>query len=65
MITKKQIQSAIDLLNDKKSWYRCRPLTQSICRSLVTYKNRKEFDGTINSAVDCLSLAGYEIRGES
>jgi hypothetical protein len=65
MITKKQIKSAIDLLNDKKNWYKCRPLTQSLCRSLVIYKNRNEFDGTISSAVECLSLAGYEIRGES
>lgn len=36
-------------------------LALQLMQSLEIYKERGEFDGTLNSAIECLTLAGYEI----
>ena len=33
--------------------------------SLRVYADRGEFDGTVDSAIDCLNLAGYEFQKDS
>ncbi len=58
-----QIKSAIKLATGKSNWYRCSPYVQQIARSLAVYINRGEFNGSVESAIECLGLAGYEIKG--
>ena len=59
-MSRKQIKSAIKLLNNQSNWYRCSFYVQQLTRSLAVYQSRGEFDGSIESAIECLERAGYE-----
>jgi hypothetical protein len=36
--------------------------TTQVARSLILYKNRGEWNGTMRSAIECLELACYEFE---
>jgi hypothetical protein len=61
MITKNDIQSAIKLVGKVKRIpvYTCVHI--QLAHSLDLYRERGEFDGSIESAQACLELAGFEI----
>ncbi len=63
MLTIKQVKSAIKLHQLNSNWLQCSPLTQKLSQTLSLYNMRGQYDGTLNSAIDCLEQAGYEIRG--
>lgn len=60
MLTIKEIQEAITEL--KTNEYKTPRGTSQLAQSLSVYWSRKEFDGSIDSAVECLLWAGYEIQ---
>jgi hypothetical protein len=58
MITKQQIERAMDALKDKLTREE-----RGIYYSLKVYQQRGEYDGTYTSAVECLRTACYEVEG--
>lgn len=53
-ISKKEIEKAIKEVEKGKA-------KSQVAQSLQTYKDRKEFDGSLKSAIKCLKQAEYEI----
>jgi len=54
MITVYDIITAIKMMESKT--------VQQVIQSLKVYQDRGEFDGSVESAKECLELAGYEIE---
>lgn len=42
--------------------YESGSLEHQIAMSLKVYSSRGEFDGSLESAIECLELAGYEVE---
>lgn len=60
MLKLKEINQAVKIVNQSK----LQPSdANQIIMSLMVYKDRGEFDGSMYSAFECLELAGYEIEG--
>ncbi len=60
MITVRDIKEAIDFMLAGYKYTHI-PLKQQLVNSLHVYEDRGEFDGSIKSAIDCLTQAGYEV----
>lgn len=61
MITKKQILKAMKILRGEV--HPMDSTEKQIVSSLLVYKGRGEFTGYYEEAVECLTLAEYEIQG--
>ena len=57
MITRKEIKHALDVVfkQDERS--------NQIIQTLNLYLERGELENSVESAIDCLELAGYVVRG--
>lgn len=64
MITYIQVLNAVNRIHGWRDGIESSPLENQLAMSLRLYKDRKEFDGTMSSAYDCLVLAGYELNYE-
>lgn len=64
-ISRDTVQLAIKCLENPNFKIRNRDssLVGQLVSSLKVYVGRGEFDGSLNSAVECLTLACYEIEG--
>ncbi len=51
------------MVENPREWLNCEAVEKQLATSLELYKDRKEFDGTLESAVECLERACYEIQG--
>jgi hypothetical protein len=61
MITLKEVEKAQCLVGTKYL-----PMSQTekqLKLSLEVYLGRGEYDGTLDKAIECLTMAGYEIEG--
>lgn len=61
MISIEQVQKAIKMLDNPKEYLNCDAIHKQLASSLELYQDRKEFGGSLESAIECLELAGYEI----
>ena len=61
MLTSKNVYEAMELLLKPIGYLSASAESKAIARSLEVYEDRGEFDGTFDSAINCLSMAGYEI----
>lgn len=62
MIETKDIQKALKIAQNKTYLLsNTTPLQRQLARSLQVYFDREECDGSLDSAIECLTLAGYEI----
>lgn len=61
MIFKNEIQAACDHFAKLVSDNVLTRTEAQLVSSLKTYIDRGEFDGSIESAIACLELAGYEV----
>jgi hypothetical protein len=62
MITYKDLIDAVNRVNGHREGFEDSLTVKQLVLSLNVYKDRQEFDGTINSAKQCLKLAEYEIE---
>jgi len=68
MITRQQVQIAVQCLDDSSPallQMARQSGKKTICQitnSLRVYKDRGELDGTLNTAIECLQMAGYEVE---
>jgi hypothetical protein len=65
MVTKNDIHRAMALVRDstKNLDVPMTSLNKQLFLALCLYKQRGEFDGSYESAIQCLAMAGYEIEG--
>ena len=63
MITRKTIHRVLALVSVIHPDMDCMALEAQLARSLRVYQDRGEFDGSLESAIECLTLAEYEIEG--
>ncbi len=63
MITRNQVLKAMSYVGERLPLSRYPADVEQIAMTLELYRDRKEFDGTYGSAVECLELACYEIEG--
>lgn len=62
MITRLEVLKAMQLLTNPAGYLNCSALHKQLAQSLELYEERGEYDGTIESAIECLTLAAYEIE---
>lgn len=65
MINYTNILDAVNRVNGHRAGIIVSPLENQLTLSLLVYKDRGEFDGTIMSAIECLTQAAYEIEVET
>lgn len=65
MISFKDLKKAIKYYNSKWDLESESEIVRQLVSSLDVYRERQEFDGTLETAIECLTLAGYEIKGGS
>ena len=61
MITYIDVLDAVNRVNGHRRGLIDNNLVKQLTSTLKVYKRRKEFTGTIESALDCLQLSGYEV----
>ena len=61
MITINQVKRAMALVAIYNDFGDAPPIERQLAMSLKVYVDRGEFDGTLDSAIGCLTLACYEI----
>jgi hypothetical protein len=64
MISIYDIKKAMRMLTNPIEYLNCDAVHKQVANSLEVYKGRGEYTGCLKSAVFCLSLANYEIRGD-
>lgn len=64
MIRIEDVQKAMRMLDNPMEYLSCEALHKQLAMSLEVYQDRGEFDGTVESAVECLEMAQYEIDSE-
>ena len=62
MIQYLDILNAVNRVNGSRDGFDMGHLERQLSQSLEIYKQRGEFDGTIKSAYEVLTLAGYELE---
>lgn len=63
MITRDQVCQAVDM--EFKERWSTDPVIRRLALCLAIYRDQNECNGTVDSAIECLSRAGYEIEGYS
>lgn len=63
MITKNELHRILSFVSVIYPDADCTAKEAHLARSLRVYQDREEFDGSFESAVECLIRAGYEIEG--
>lgn len=53
------INKAMRMVENPREWLNCTAGEKQVAHALELYIDREEFDGTFDSAVECLTLAGY------
>lgn len=61
MLTKSQIVLAMKVIRGEN--HQMNATIKQIIESLLVYKQRGEFSGYIDEAINCLLQAGYEVDG--
>jgi hypothetical protein len=56
------VLDAVNALAGLRDGFKESPLVKQLVLSLEVYKQRGEFDGTMDSAYECLTLAEYELE---
>lgn len=62
MISYLDVLNAVNRVNGWRDGFIMTNLERQLSQSLEVYKRRGEFNGTMDSAKECLELAGYEIE---
>lgn len=62
MITLDEVRKAIKMVENPIEWLNCTAVEKQLSKSLEIYQDRNEFDGSLESAIECLKLAEYEIQ---
>lgn len=60
MITRKELCTVIKVMRGEV--HPMEPIHHQLLLSLTIYKQRKEWDGSVDSAIQCLRQAQYEIN---
>lgn len=63
MITESEVRQAMAMVAVLADWSNGNKVERQLAGSLKVYVDRGEFNGTFQSAVGCLSLAGYGLEG--
>lgn len=58
------VQKAMRMVESPREWLNCLALEKQLAMALELYEDRGEFDGTIETAVECLERAAYEIQSD-
>jgi len=61
VITKSEVLSAMNLLSAPSGYLSATATEKQLASSLEVYERRGEFDGSLESAIECLERAEYEI----
>lgn len=62
MIQIKDVRKAIKVEKNANNYLKIKALHQKLAVTLMLYGSRGEYTGTLESALSCLKLAGYEIQ---
>lgn len=64
MIRIEDVQKAMRMVDNPLEYLSCEAVHKQLAMALELYQDRCEFDGSIESAVECLERAQYEIDSE-
>lgn len=60
MLHKDDLLKAVKMFHNPSEYLNCEWVHKQLVLSLELYEDRGEFDGSPESALECLELAGYE-----
>jgi hypothetical protein len=63
MITIKNIEKAMRMITNLSEYLNCEAVEKRLAWALEIYEARGEYLGDLDSAIECLQLAEYEIEG--
>lgn len=58
------VQKAMRMVDNPREYLSCEALDKQLAMALELYQSRGEYDGTIESAVECLELAAFEFESD-
>lgn len=53
------INKSMRMVENPIEWLNCTAAEKQVAMALELYQDRNEYDGTFESAVECLTLSGY------
>lgn len=56
------VEKAMRMVESPSEWLNCYAVEKQLAMALELYQDRGEFDGTLESAVECLEQAAFEIE---